>query len=49
VPFPCVVARRVRVSSRDDHVCHAASTCDNKLFSLVKTHLNKVNSPGHIF
>jgi hypothetical protein len=30
-------------------VCRAMSTCDNKLFSLINTHVNKVNSSGHIF
>jgi hypothetical protein len=46
VPFPCVVARRVRASSRDDHVCRAASARENKLFSLINTHVSDVNSVG---
>jgi hypothetical protein len=29
-------------------VCRAA-TCDNKLFSFINTHVNKVNSSSHIF
>ena len=49
VPFARVVTRRVRASSRDDHVCRAASARDNKLFSLINTHVNNVNSSGHIF
>jgi hypothetical protein len=49
VPFTCVVTRRVRASSRDDHVCRAALARDNKLFSPIITHVNKVNSSCHIF
>jgi hypothetical protein len=40
---------RVRVSSHVDHVCHAASVRDNKLFSLTNTHINNVNLLGLIF
>jgi hypothetical protein len=35
--------------SRVDHVCHATSARDNKLFSLTTTHVNNVNLSGHIF
>jgi hypothetical protein len=35
--------------SRVDHVCRAASARDNKLFSRINTHVNNVNSSGHIF
>jgi hypothetical protein len=61
VPFAHVITRRVchlhvsfastrvRASSRVDHVCHAASARDNKLFSLTNTHINNVNLSGHIF
>ena len=35
--------------SRVDHVCRVMSARDNKLFSLINTHVNKVNSSGHIF
>jgi predicted alpha/beta hydrolase family esterase len=49
VPFTRVVARRVRASSRDDHVCRATSARDNKLFSFINTHVSNVNSSGHIF
>jgi hypothetical protein len=45
----CVVARRVRASSRDDHVCRATSTRDNNLFSLINSHVSNVNSLGHVF
>jgi hypothetical protein len=34
---------------RVDHVCGAASARDNKLFSLINTHVSNVNSSGHIF
>jgi hypothetical protein len=46
-----VIPSRVRVAhiSRIDHVCRAASTRDNKLFSLINTHVDNVNSSGHIF
>jgi hypothetical protein len=40
---------RVRVSSHVDHVCHAASVRDNKLFSLTNTHINNVNLLGLTF
>jgi hypothetical protein len=30
VLLACVVTRRVRASSLDDHMCRAASACDNK-------------------
>jgi hypothetical protein len=30
VPFARVITRHVRASMRDDHVCHVASTYDNK-------------------
>jgi hypothetical protein len=39
------VARILRV----DHACRAASAHDNKLFSLINSHVNNVNSSGHIF
>ena len=39
----------VRIISRVDHVCRAASARDNKLFSLIITHVTNVNSSGHIF
>jgi hypothetical protein len=32
-----------------DYVCRAAFARDNKLFSHIITHVNKVNSSGHIF
>jgi hypothetical protein len=35
---------RVTRISRVDHVCRAASARDNKLFSLINTHVNNVNS-----
>jgi hypothetical protein len=35
--------------SRVDHVGRAASKRDNKLFSLIITHVNNVNLSGHIF
>ena len=46
-----VIPSRVRVAhiSRIDHVCRAASARDNKLFSLINTHVNNVNSSGRIF
>jgi hypothetical protein len=31
-----------------DHVCRAASARDNKLFSLISTHVSEVNSSSHI-
>jgi hypothetical protein len=31
------------------HVCHVASARDNKLFSLISTHVNNVSLSGHIF
>jgi hypothetical protein len=31
-----------------DHVCRAASAHDNKLFSLINSHINDINSSGHI-
>jgi hypothetical protein len=40
-----VVTRRVRASSRDDHVCRSTSARDNNLFSLVKAHVNNIDSP----
>jgi predicted alpha/beta hydrolase family esterase len=49
VPFTRVVARRVRASSRDDHVCRMTSARYNKLFSFINTHVSNVNSSGHIF
>jgi hypothetical protein len=30
-------------------VCSATSARDNKLFLLINTHVNNVNSSGHIF
>jgi hypothetical protein len=35
--------------SRVDHVSHAASAHDNKLFSHINTHVNNINSSGLIF
>jgi hypothetical protein len=49
VLFTHVVARRVSASSRDDHVCRAVFARDNKLFSLINTHVSNVNSSGLIF
>ena len=44
------LARSCRVfGSRVDHACRAASARDNKLFSFINTHVNNVNSSGHIF
>jgi hypothetical protein len=40
---------RVRVSSRVDHVCRATYARDNNLFSLVKTHVNNIDSSDRIF
>ena len=34
---------------RVDHAGRATSARDNKLFSLIITHVNNVNSSGHIF
>jgi hypothetical protein len=48
VPFPRVVVRRVRASSRDDNVCRVASAHDNKLFLLINTHVSDVNSSSHV-
>jgi hypothetical protein len=51
VLFTCVarlVAHVARIS-RVNHVCRAASARDKKLFSLINTHVNNVNSLGHIF
>jgi hypothetical protein len=45
----CVVTRCVRASPRDDHVCRATSARDNKFFSLVKTHVNNIDSSDRIF
>jgi hypothetical protein len=43
-------ARSFRASdSRVDHGCRAGSARDNKLFSLLNTHVNEFNSSGHIF
>jgi hypothetical protein len=35
--------------SRVDHVCRVAPACDNKLFSLIDTRINNINSSGRIF
>jgi hypothetical protein len=35
--------------SRVNHVCRAASARNNKLFSLINTHINDVNMSCHIF
>jgi hypothetical protein len=35
---------RVARISRVDHVCRAASVCDNKLLLLIDTHVNNINS-----
>jgi hypothetical protein len=32
-----------------DHVCRVTSARDNKLSSLINTHINNVNLSGHIF
>jgi hypothetical protein len=42
----CASPRVVRALS---HVCRAASASDNKLFSLINTYVNNVNSSGRIF
>ena len=51
--FARVVACRSRVSrvllSRVVHFCRAVSARDNKLFSLINTHVNNINLSGHIF
>ena len=60
VLFARVVARLSRVSCRAllthvarisyvDHGYSAASARDNKWFSIINTHVNNVNSSGHIF
>jgi hypothetical protein len=49
VPFPRVVARYVRASSCDNHVCREPSARDNKLLSLIDIHVNNINSSGRIF
>jgi hypothetical protein len=46
--FARVVTRRVRASSRDDHVCRATSARDNNLFSLVKTYVNNIDSSDRV-
>jgi hypothetical protein len=45
----CALLAHVAHISRVDHECHAASARDNKLFSLINTQVNNVNSSGHIF
>jgi hypothetical protein len=40
---------RVARISRVEHVCRVVSAHDNKLFSLINSHVNNVNSLGHIF
>jgi hypothetical protein len=46
----CASPSVVRASgSRVDHVCRAASAQDNKLLSLINSHVNNVNSSGHMF
>jgi hypothetical protein len=42
-------SRSSRVVIDRFHVCRAASARDNKLFSLINTRVNNVNSSGHIF
>jgi hypothetical protein len=51
VPFTCAtrLVTHVACISFVDHVCRATSSRDNKLFSLINTHINNVNSSGHIF
>jgi hypothetical protein len=44
VPFARVVARISRV----DHVYRATSARDNKLFSLISTHVSNINLSSHI-
>jgi hypothetical protein len=48
------VARAVRTRchvlvSCVNHMCRAVSACHNKLFSFIITHVNNVNSSGHMF
>jgi hypothetical protein len=45
--LPCRVSL-VHIS-HVDHVGRATSASDNKLFSLIITHVNNVNSSGHMF
>jgi hypothetical protein len=40
---------RVARTSHVDHVCRVASVRDNKLLSLIDTHVNNINSSGRIF
>jgi hypothetical protein len=47
--LPRRMSARRRASSRVDHVCHAASARDNKLFALVSIHVNNVNLSCLIF
>jgi hypothetical protein len=49
VPFSRIVTCCVRALSRDDHMCHAASACGNKLLSLIDIHVNNISSSGRIF
>jgi hypothetical protein len=43
------LSSRVARISRVDHVCRVASTHDNKLFLLINTYVNNVNSSGRVF
>jgi hypothetical protein len=46
----CLVSvSRVARISHVDHVCRMASARDNKLLSLIDTHVKNVNSSGRIF
>jgi hypothetical protein len=49
--YTCRLACRASLAriSHVDHMCRAESARDNKLFSLINTHVNKVNSSHHIF
>jgi hypothetical protein len=60
VLFAQVVARRLRAGCASSSflrafvprvwfVCRAMSARDNKLFSIINTHINNVNLSGHIF
>jgi hypothetical protein len=49
--YTCLLTCRTSLAriSRVDHVCRASSVRDNKLFSLINTHVNNTNWPCHIF
>jgi hypothetical protein len=48
VLFRRAFGSRVARISRVNHVSRAASACDNKLFLLINTHVNNINSSDHI-